>query len=54
MIVIAGFLLGAFWGGFLARRRGGHWLDILQYAASFGIALAIAALFLTVMLERML
>mgnify|MGYP000636870856 CR=1 FL=1 len=38
MIVIAGFVLGAAWGGLLARRRNGSRLDIAQYATAFGIA----------------
>jgi hypothetical protein len=37
-----------------ARRRGGSKLDIAQYAAAYGIALAIAGLFATVILERAL
>lgn len=52
MIVLIAFVLGIAWGGYLARRRGGGRLDILQYAAAFGIAFAIAGLFLTVIVER--
>lgn len=54
MIVIVAFLIGALWGGFLARRRDGNRLDIAQYAAAFGIAFAVAGLILTVVVERML
>jgi hypothetical protein len=54
MIVIVAFLIGALWGGFLARRREGGRLDIAQYAVAFGIAFAIAGLALTVVVERML
>lgn len=54
MIVLVSFILGALWGGFLARRRGGNRLDIAQYAAAFGMAFAIAGLFLTVLFERIL
>jgi hypothetical protein len=53
MIVIVAFLLGALWGGYLARRRKGSRLDIVQYAVAFGIAFAIAGLILTVIVERM-
>lgn len=53
MIVIACFLFGALWGGFLARRRNGNAMDIAQYAASFGIAFAIGGLVLTVIIDRM-
>ena len=54
MIVIVSFLLGALWGGFLARRRNGNRLDIAQYAVAFGLAFAILGLFATVIFERML
>ena len=54
MIVILAFLIGLFWGGWLARRRGGTRLDIAQYAVAFAIAFAIAGLLLTVVVERML
>lgn len=54
MIVIAGFVLGAFCGGLLARRRNGSRLDIAQYAVAYGIGFAIAGLAATVVLERLL
>lgn len=54
MIVIAASILGAIWGGLLARRRGGNRLDIAQYAAGFAILFAILGLFATIFLERML
>lgn len=54
MIVIAGFVLGAAWGGLLARRRNGSRLDIAQYATAFGIAFAVVGLFVTVLVERLL
>ena len=53
MIVIIAFLLGIGWGAYLARRRGGKGLDVLQYAAAFGIAFAIAGLFASVIVQRM-
>ncbi|WP_028031393.1 hypothetical protein [Gemmobacter nectariphilus] len=52
MIILAGLLLGALWGGWLARKRKGSRLDIAQYAAAFGIAFAILGLFATVLLDR--
>lgn len=54
MIVIAGALGGALWGGMLARRRGGARADIAQYAAGFAIAGAILGLFATIAVDRML
>jgi hypothetical protein len=53
MIVIAGLLLGAGWGVWTAKRRGGTPADMAQYAAGFGIAFALLGLFLTIVLERM-
>jgi outer membrane lipoprotein SlyB len=54
MIVIAGALGGALWGGFLAKRRGGARADIAHYAAAFGVFGALAGLFATIAVERML
>lgn len=54
MFVIAGLVGGALAGALLARKRGGKVLDMAQYAAGFGIAFALAGLFVTIILERML
>lgn len=54
MVVIAGLSLGAVFGALLARKRGGKGLDQAQYAAGFGIAFGLVAVFLTIFLERML
>lgn len=48
MLVLAGFVGGAIWGGYLARRRKGNRLDMLQYATSFGIAFGLLAFFASV------
>ena len=53
MIVIAAMVLGAVVGAITAARRGGRKLDMLQYAAGFGIAFTIAGLFLTILIERL-
>ncbi|MFN4098576.1 MAG: hypothetical protein ACK4GT_02250 [Pararhodobacter sp.] len=37
MIILAGILVGAIWGGLHARRRGGSGKDMAQYAAVWGI-----------------
>jgi len=52
MLILAGFVSGALWGGFLARRRKGSRMDIAQYAAAFSIAFAIVGLFATVLLDK--
>jgi uncharacterized membrane protein (UPF0136 family) len=53
MFVIAGLLLGAVWGAYLARRRKGTGLDVAQYAGVYAIAFAILGLFVTVFVDRM-
>jgi hypothetical protein len=53
MIVIAGALLGAILGAMTARKRKGNKLDMLQYAAGFGIAFALVGLIVTVIIHRM-
>jgi len=52
MIIIGGLVVGAILGALLARGRGGNRLDMLQYAAVFGILLGLAGVFLTVYLSR--
>ncbi|HRO11501.1 hypothetical protein [Amaricoccus sp.] len=53
MLIVAAFVLGAFLGWRRAARRGGDRADRLQYAAGHGIALALAALVLVVVLGRL-
>lgn len=52
MIVLAGLLIGALWGAWLARKRKGSRLDMAQYAAGFAIAFAILGLFATLIIDR--
>ncbi len=52
MIVLAGLLIGALWGGWLAHRRKGSRMDIAQYAAGYAIAFAILGLFATLLIDR--
>lgn len=54
MIIIAGVIVGAAWGAWLAKSRQGTTADMAQYAAGFAIAFGIAGLFVTIFLERML
>ena len=51
MIPILALIGGALWGAYVAKRRGGTFLDMAQYGASFGIALALLALLLSVAVE---
>ena len=52
MISLVAFVLGALWGAFVARKRGGSRLDILQYAAVHGIALALVVTLASLILFR--
>lgn len=52
MIVLAGALLGAAYGAYIAVRRKGKALDIAQYAAGYGILFTLLALFLTLFIHR--
>lgn len=54
MIVIVAGLIGIACGIIAARRQQGNRLDQLQYAAGFGIAFALAGLFLAVFIDRMM
>lgn len=53
MLVIGGLVLGAVGGALYARRYGGKPADMAQYAAGFGIACGLLALFLTLSLDRL-
>lgn len=54
MMPLAAALTGAIWGGFLARRRHGNRLDILQYATGFAMAFGVVGLFAGIVLGRLL
>jgi len=54
MIIAAGLILGLSVGAFTAKRRGGKGLDMLQYAAGYGIAFMLIGVVLTIILERSL
>ena len=52
MIVIGGLVLGVFIGAYTAKKNGGEWLDMAQYAAGYGIALALLGLVITIVISR--
>lgn len=54
MIVLAGLVIGGYWGVALARRRGGNRLDMAQYGGVFAIIGAVVGLFLTIGVEKVL
>jgi hypothetical protein len=49
MIVLAAFVCGAVVGALTAKKREGSGLDMAQYAAGYGIAFGVAALFVTIL-----
>lgn len=53
MIVILAAAFGAVLGYLQARLRGGNGFDRAQYAAVYGILLALLGLFATVALQRL-
>lgn len=53
MIVLAGILFGAIFGGLRARKRKGRPADIAQYAVVYAVAFGLLALFVSLFLDRM-
>jgi len=46
MVSLIAFVIGLVYGGWRAKRRGGNWMDMVQYALVFGlIALVISLIF---------
>ena len=53
MISLIAFVVGAVWGGYVGRKRGGNLLDILQYAVAHGILFALLSVAAYVLAGRM-
>jgi len=53
MIVIFGLVIGVLLGTYKARKRGGSFGDILQYAAVYGIILGLAGTLITLLVHRL-
>ena len=54
MFVLVGAVIGALFGGWRAKARGGKRADILQYAAVHAILFALIGLFVTLFIHRAL
>jgi hypothetical protein len=54
VIVLAGLIFGAAFGAFIARRRGGRGLDMLQYGAGYAIMFGLICLFISIILGRIM
>ncbi|WP_197917886.1 hypothetical protein [Thiosulfatihalobacter marinus] len=53
MIVFFAAIAGAVVGAFLARKRGGKRLDVLQYTFIYAVAFALLGLFATILVHRL-
>ena len=53
MIPLAALVAGAAVGAVVARGRGGNRLDVLQYAAGYGIACGLLGVFAAILLTRL-
>ncbi len=53
MIWTAAIVIGAAFGAYSAKRRGGRKLDLLQYGAVYAIAFGLIGLAIGVLLDRM-
>ncbi len=53
MIVITATVFGALLGALRARRHGGTALDMVQWAAGFGILFAVIGFIATIVIARM-
>ena len=52
-MILAGALLGAIYGAFLARRREGSNLDVAHYAGIYAIVFGLLAVILRIGLDRL-
>ncbi len=52
-MILAGLILGAAFGAWRARRRNGNRLDMAQWAAVYAILFGLAALILSIAIDRM-
>ena len=52
IIPLAGLLIGAIFGAWRARTKGGNRLDMAQWAAVFAILFGLVGLFILIMIQR--
>ena len=46
-------ILGAVWGAWTARKRGGRRLDMVQYGAVYAIGLGLVAVLASILIDRL-
>ena len=49
---LAGLLIGAIFGGLMARRKGGNRLDVLQWAAVNAMIFGVLGMLVLIFIER--
>ena len=54
MIIVLALAAGAATGALKARKRGGHKLDMAQYAAGYAIAFGLVGLIITIIIGRLI
>ena len=52
ILPLGGMLIGAILGALMARLKGGKTLDLLQWAAVFGMIFGLIGLFVLIYIER--
>ena len=52
IIPVLGILFGAIIGAFMAKRKGGNTLDVLQWAAVWALILGAISLFIMIGIDR--
>ena len=53
MIWLPAMILGAVWGAWTARKRGGRRLDMAQYGAVYAIGLGLVAVLASILIDRL-
>ena len=53
MIWLPAMVIGAFWGARTALKRGGRRPDALQYGAAYAIAFGLAAVLVSIVIDRL-
>ena len=53
MVLPIAFIVGAIFGSLKAKKRNGNKLDLLHYAATYGIACVLLALILLIIFQRL-
>ena len=53
MLTFAAVVIGALWGAYTARKRGGQGLDMLQYGLGYGLFFGVIGMLLSILILRL-